>query len=172
MRDPFDTEPVPEPPDWPDELEELLADLPSDVANLFNTRWSWVPPGPAAYWVACQIARNFADGVTPQALALADVAMEMAAVAEELEIDAAYSWQRQHENTEIARLRAEKSTTVRRARTAERNAAIRAAWQERAHIASDNHRASAVITALRKRRIGERWVMPGEKQLIRIAKGS
>lgn len=162
---------MPEPPDWPDELDELLADLPSDVAHLVNTRWSSVPPGPATYWVACQIARNFAAGVTPQALALADVAMEMAALAEKLEIDAVYSWQRQHENTEIAHLRAEKSTAIRRARTAERNAAIRAAWQERVHIARDNHRASAVIKALRKRALAERWVMPSEKQLIRIAKG-
>lgn len=169
MSDPLETEPVPEPPDWPDELDELLADLPPDVAHLITTRWSSVPPGPATYWVACQIARNFAVGVTPQALALADVAMQMARQAARLEIDAVNSWQRDYENTHIARQRAEKSGAVRRDRTAERDAAIRAAWQERQNIASKNRRAQLVIIALRTRALAERWRMPGTKQVILIA---
>lgn len=169
MSDPLETEPVPEPPDWPDELDELLADLPPDVAHLIKTRWSSVPPGPATYWVACQIARNFAVGVTPQALALADVAMEMATLAERLEIDAASSWLRDRQNAAIARERADKSGAVRRDRTAERDAAIRAEWRERENIASKNRRAELVIIALRRRTLAERWRMPGPKQVILIA---
>ena len=161
----------PEYEERPDELEQLLDQLPEEIALLVRTRWAGFQPGMYNYMATCEIARAFADGVTPQVLHLADIVMRFAETAEDLAIEAAEIGFREIENTNIAHQRAEMSIRVRRARTAERNAAIRAAWQERVHIARDNHRARAVIAALRKRAIAERWVMPSEKQLVRIAKG-
>jgi hypothetical protein len=86
-----------------------------------------------------------------------------------LEIDAAESGFRAMQNTNIAQQRAEKSIAVRRGRNADRDAAIRAAWREREGIASKTQRALNVISALKRRARAERWTMPSEKQIIRIA---
>lgn len=167
MSDPPETEPEYE--DRLDELDQLLDQLPEEVALLIQTRWAGIPPGPHTYWATCEIARAFADGVTPQVLRLADIAMCLAETAEDLTIEAAEIGFREIENTNIAYRRAETSIIVRRARNADRDAAIRAAWREREGISSKNQRAQNVVKALKRRAQEERWAMPSEKQIIRIA---
>lgn len=159
----------PEYEERPDELDQLLDQLPKEVALLISERWSKVQPGRHSYWATCEIARIFADGVTPQGLRLADLAMQLAAIVEDLEIDAAGSWYRAMQNTNLAQQRAEMSSAVRRDHTADRDAAIRAAWRQKEGIASKSQRAQAVIITLKTRARAERWAMPGKRQIIRIA---